>query len=219
MSSRVTRGISRGGEVDTVIEGTMLSNGDNNRLMIGRRVDRAKTISTIGNTGSDINTEDTVHSSSVNTFEEGKHLGVCWSSLTKGCQLLNNEVRVADDKPILELLGCSKVTLICVDKVTSDEILNIHRNGKVGVSRDSVTVSGVREFGRGHVRNRRDSSDRCWVARTSQNLQTISDGKVSLGKTVVDEVVVRCKRSNLTSFCDILPVLHESSRDNSGVEY
>lgn len=197
----------------------MLSNRDNNRLVVGRRIDRAKAISTIRNSSSDINTEDTVHSRCVHALKEGKHLGVCWSSLTKGRQLLNDEMRVTDDEAILKLLGGSKVALVCIDKVTSDEILNIHRNGKVGVSRDSGTVGRVREFGRGHIRNRRDSSDRCRVARTSQNLQTISDGKASLSEAVVDEVVVRCERSDLASFCNILAVLHKPSSDNSGVEY
>ena len=91
--------------VDGIIEGPMLSNGYDDWLMVRRRVDRRKFVEPGFETIGDIGSQLAALSSSVQALEEGKFLGVGGRCLVNGAQLLNDNMRVTLDLPLLvELL-------------------------------------------------------------------------------------------------------------------
>lgn len=56
--------------VRTVVERAVLRNGDDHRLVVRRRVDRADAVSTRGDTSSDGHAQDTVNSSVIDTLRK-----------------------------------------------------------------------------------------------------------------------------------------------------
>lgn len=125
----------------------MLSDRDNDRLMIRRSVDGAETEITDGDTGGNSSRDLTANGSTVDTLEEEKLLGVSWSGLSKTGELLNDDVSVADDLAALQLLRSSEVALLCVDEVTSNEVIDCHCNGECAVCLDGTEVLGESELG------------------------------------------------------------------------
>ena len=68
----LSRGLAVGGdlEVDTVIKGTVLGNGDEDGLMVGSGVDGGHAVDALGETAVDISREDTVLGGGVETPRE-----------------------------------------------------------------------------------------------------------------------------------------------------
>lgn len=133
--------------VDLVIESTVLSNSDESGLVVGSGVDRRETVSTSRETFSDIGSQDTTLSSSVETLEEGELRGVGGLSLSEGLQGIDDDVRVADDVTrAIDLLRSREVVGVRVDKVTSLKVLDRHRDRERGVGLDNLAVDRVGEL-------------------------------------------------------------------------
>lgn len=116
--------------VDHIIETTVLGDWTQRRLVVCSGVDRGNTVNTLWKPFGDGVGHLVVHSSGINTQEEGK---LCWVSGSGVCQtidFLNNKVRVANDVLGLwvDLLWSGVVVGICVDKVTGYQIREYHCN-------------------------------------------------------------------------------------------
>ncbi len=122
----------------------MLRNGDDDRLMVSRRVDGRKFVESRRKTASDISSQHTSDSSRIETLEEDESLGVGGSRLGKGGELLNNDVRVSCDLACtVQHLGSSKVVLLRIDEEPSLHVLNSHRDSERRVRLDRSKVLGV----------------------------------------------------------------------------
>ncbi len=134
----------------------------------------------------------TVNGGSVKTLEEGEDLGVGRRRLAERSELLDDDVRVADDLALgVELLGRGEVVLVRIHEVTSLHVGDGHGNCERSVRGDGVTVCGNDEFCGGHVAHGRDGAHWRRVARASRDLLAVRDGLVGHGKAEVDEVVRR----------------------------
>ena len=111
--------VATDGEVDDVVEETVLCLGDENRLVVSRSVDAAETVDTSRETGGDLNVEVALRvRRGVDTLEECELRVVEGSSLGHALELLNDEVRVTDDLVLrVELLRCRVVVRLGVDEV------------------------------------------------------------------------------------------------------
>ena len=94
--------------VDHIIQSTVLSDGRKNRLVVCRGVDRSQTVDTRSETRSYGNAENAIRvRGSIDTFEECKLGGICSDGLIQTSDLLDDDVRVANDLTgCVELLGC-----------------------------------------------------------------------------------------------------------------
>ena len=107
------------GEVDDVVEETVLCLSDEDRLMVGRSVDATKTVDTGGEASGDVDVEVALRiRGSVHTLEE-RELGVVEGrSLGHALELLNDEVRVANNVVLrVKLLRRRVVVSLSVDEV------------------------------------------------------------------------------------------------------
>ena len=166
----------------------MLSNSDDDRLVVRRRVDGAETISSCWNTSSNINIEYTIGSSIVDTLEEREPGWVSWCGLVECLQLLDDDVGVADDVALtvnsvegrgrgLEIKShiCAEkkrnallrrrvIVRLRIHKVTRLQVPDSHLNRKRCVRLDRVTVLWVYEFRTRHVGRARDHTNWSRVA-------------------------------------------------------
>lgn len=92
-------------------------------------------------------------------LEERKLSGVRGLSLIDGSQQLNDNMRMANDDTILQLLRSGKVVGLGVDKVTADQVLDVHSDSELGVGGHNTTVGREDKLGRRHVVGRGDSTD------------------------------------------------------------
>jgi len=84
----------------------VLGDGDDHRLVVRRRVDRADAVGTRGDTSGDGRGQDAVDTRIIDTLEENKLLGVVGGDLVDRREGLNDKVRVADDLSLgVEELG------------------------------------------------------------------------------------------------------------------
>lgn len=178
--------------LDHIIQGTVLGNRDENRLMVCGRVDGRHTVNACRETIGDGHVKLAVHSGVVQTLEELECSGVSGSSLSERADLLNDDVRVAlDETSVVDSLGRSEIVLIGVDEEASIEVADVHEDGEGLVRGNHVEVLGVDELGRRHARVSSNDTHRSWVARSVLDLLTVSDGQVRDRKAEVDEVVRR----------------------------
>lgn len=205
--------------VDHVVDGTVLGNGDKDRLMVGGSVDRRKAVRAGRETRGDICGEDAVLRDVVETLEEGELGRVRGGRLVDSAELLNDDVRVALDVARgVHLLRRGEVVLVRVHEVARLEVVDGHRDGERRVGLHGAEVLGERELGRGHVRRRGDDAHRRGVARTGLDLQAVGDGQVGHGGAEVDEVVRRGERCDLAGFWYVLAVVLEASREHRRVK-
>jgi len=129
----------------------MLRNGDHGWGMVSGRVHRAETIDSSRQAGSNINTQYTVLSWVVDSLEESEYGGIQWSGRREGIDLLYGDMAVTDYIAPLELLRCAIVIGVGVHKVTSDHVLNVHLEGKLGVSCKRAKILWEDDLRRGHV--------------------------------------------------------------------
>lgn len=94
--------------VDHIIQSTVLSDGRKNRLVVCRGVDRSQTVDTRSKTRSDGNADNAIRvRRSIDTLEECELGGVGSDGLIQTSDLLDDEVRVANDLTrCVKLLGC-----------------------------------------------------------------------------------------------------------------
>lgn len=187
--------------------------------MVRRSVDRGETVEARAETTSNIDGDDTVSSRGVDTLEERELDVVQGGGLVECLELLNDEMRVADDvTSAVDSLGRSEVVGLSVDEVTSLEMVESHRDGKRLVRSDGLSVRREGELRGGHVRLCGDDTHRRRVARAGGDLLTVGDGEVGNGQAEVDEVVVRGRRGNLAGGRSLLAILLETSRNNIRVK-
>lgn len=197
----------------------MLSNGDDDGLMVGGRVDGANTVSTSGDTSSNGSSDGAVNSTTVNTLEEGEFIRICWGSLLQRCDRLDHDMSVSNNlSGIVHSLWRSKVVLLCVYKVTSVQVIEVKRDGELGVCLDSSTVLWKGEFSTGHVVDRGDNSNGCRVARTCGDLLAVGKREVGNEETKVDKVIRGCQRGDLSWVWDVLTVILETRGDDTRIE-
>lgn len=140
----------------------MLGNSDEHRLVVSGRVDGSHTVEASGKTARDVGGDGTVLLSGVNTLEEHKLRAVKGSGLCERLELLDDDVRVADDVALgVHLLGSRVVVRGGVHEVAGLKVVQRHRDGEVGVGGNRVEVLRALELGGGNVRCRGD--DTCYI--------------------------------------------------------
>ena len=202
--------------IDGVFRGSVLRNGEEDRLMIGSGVDGGQFVDAGRKSLGNIRGEDAIDRSAVQALEERKPLQVIRGRLRERGEQLHDDVRVAPDQALsVQLLGRRIVVLLCVDEITSLQVLNRHRDreGRVGPERSKV--GRERELARGHEVPGDDFPHDGGVAGPRPDLIPVGDG---LASAKVDEVVAGCKRSDLTRCWGRLSILQEARYDLTDVE-
>ena len=118
--------VATDGEVDDVVEETVLGLGDENRLVVSRSVDATETVNTSRESSGDLDVEVALRvRRGVDTLEE-RELGVVEGrSLGHALELLNDEVRVANDVVLrVQLLWRRVVVRLSVDEVAVPGLSN-----------------------------------------------------------------------------------------------
>jgi len=140
------------GEVDGVVKRAMLSDGDEDGLMVGCGVDRRKLIGTSRETIGNGRSKLTVLSSIVKTLEECENFGVGRRGLLEAGHLFDYNVRMAFDyATAVGLLRSGEVVLLSINEVASLEIADGHGDGESCIGLDGVAVLRRDELRRGHV--------------------------------------------------------------------
>jgi len=190
-STTSSSGLDR--EVDAIVDGTVLGDGDEDGLMVGCCVDRAQAVATSGETLVDRGREFALAvSGQVETLEEGKDVGVQGGLALEVVNLLNGDVRVADDDAlVVDLLRSGVVVGRGVHEVAALNVLDGHGDGEGLVLVEILgKVLGEDEFGGGHLVDSDDATHGSLVAGSTFLLDTIGEGHL-LGEAEVDEVVGR----------------------------
>jgi len=140
--------ISRDSEINGIVEGTMLSDGGDNRLMVRRCIDGRELIKACGKTVGDISSEFTARGGGIQALEESKLFRIGGSGLVERGELLDDDVRVTLDLTLcVELLGCGKVVLLRVDEETGLHVLDLHCDREWRIGFHSPKVLGEGELG------------------------------------------------------------------------
>jgi hypothetical protein len=192
------------GEVGAIFKSTVLSIADEGDLMVRGSVDRAHAVDTSGQAVGDGSSEDIILGSIVKALEEGKSGGVEGLGGLQIGHLLDGDVRVADeDTLVIDLLRSRVVVGLGVDKVTSDEVQDLHLDGE-GLVLDEAFVSVLGEdklAARSNV-EADDTSHGCLAARAGGDLPPIGewDTLVEGNETVVDarDQAIRIRYGNYT---------------------
>lgn len=141
------------GEVDHVVERTVLGNSNEHWLVVRRSVDGRHAVGTRGETTRNIRADNAIDRRAVDTLEEselGRRQG---RGLVQRLKLLNDDVRVANDVALrVHLLRRRVVVRVRVHEVARLEVVDRHRDGECLVGLDRVEVLRVRELGGRHVR-------------------------------------------------------------------
>jgi hypothetical protein len=209
-------------EVDTVIERTVLSDGDENGLMVGCRVDRAQAVGTSGETLVDGSRELTLAvSGQVQSLEECKDIRVQSVLALEIVNLFDGNVRMTDDDAlIVDLLRSGVIVGSGVDEIAALNVFDFHRDcERLVLVEIRGKVFGKDEFGRGHLVDSDDTTHWSLVAGSTFFLNTVGQGNL-LGQAKVDEVVGRGQGTDLSSgnIGTSLTVVLESLHDIVGVE-
>ena len=205
--------------VDLIIHRTMLSNSNNNRLVVCGSVNAGHAVDTWLETAGNDSTENTTLRLLVQTFEESELGGVGRLSVSQGVELLNDDVRVSDDVAIVvHLLGRRIVVGRSVDEVAGVERVDLELHGKVLVGLDGVQVLGELELGVRDVVCTRDDAHRSGIARATFDLLAIGQRLIGTGGAEVDVVVLRGEGSYLTLGGCLLSVLFKALLKLRGIE-
>jgi len=195
------------GEVDNIVEPTVLCNGGDDRSVVGIRVDGGKAIFTRWETGGNVCGELSSLRGGVDALEERKSSGVEDGRIRKVGHLLDDEVGMTDDDTLaIELLRGHVVRLLSIGKHAGLHVVEVHRDGERLVGGDGVLVGGADKLARGHVGLWNDITHGDWVARTCSDLLTVGDG---LAYAKVDKIVRRREGGNLSSDGGLLTIAFE----------
>jgi hypothetical protein len=196
----------------------MLSDRNEHRLMVRRRVDTRKPVHTRGEPIRHVGRNDTILLRTVDALEERELVRVCRGRLVEGLELLDDDVRVADDLSLcVHLLGCGVVVGLRVDEVACLDVVERHLDRERLVGLDGPAVRREHELRGRHVRRRGDDTHRSRVAGTRLDLRAVRDGFVGR-ETEVDEVVSRREGGDLPVSGDLLTVECEAGRDDGWVK-
>jgi len=209
------------GKVDTVIQGPMLSVGDDDGLMVSSSIDCAETMEARFDTLVDSHGHDSVViSSTVNTLEEFKVQGVKgFSDINRRYELYHN-VSVSNDNFLpIELLGSSVVVALGIDEVTELHVFDLQLDGESLVGLEGrVGVLGENKLGRRGQIKADDTAHRGRIARSFDFLLTIGKGGV-LGQAEIDEIVGGSEGADLAGVGVVaLTVLGQTWGDDCRVE-
>jgi len=143
----------------------VLGNGDDHRLVVGRRVDRADSVGTLGHARGDGSAQDIVDTRIVDTLEEDELGRVVGRGLVNGGQGLDDHVAMADNEALgIKGLGGRKVGLLGIGENTSVQVVDVQLRGEACVGRDGAVVLGEQVLGGRHVFDRGNETDGSRVA-------------------------------------------------------
>jgi len=182
----------------TVILRTTLSNGHDNRLMVGGRGDRASTVVTGRETSLERGSEKTIAVTSVvDTLEESKVLSIR-RVVGVVTHVLDGDMGVANDVASLKRLRGSVVGVVRVGERTGLQVGDLHGEVNLLVFLDALfVVLGAGEDRRDHVTNGRNISHDDTVAGSLLDLETVGEG---LALAEVDEVGLVSEGRGLSIF-------------------
>jgi len=210
VTSIVVAGVVRNGKVDDIIEGTVLSNSDESRLMVGGGVDGSSTVNTSGEATSDGSGKNSVYSRIVQTLEERELGRVRNGSGGEGINLLNHDMRMRNEDALsINLRRGSEVVGRGVDEVAGLHVSDGDIDGKVSIGLNGVEIRRVLEFGRRHGSSGENPTHDRRVTTAALDLLSIREGNAVLSETEIDEVVVGREGSDLTGFsiCSVTVLL------------
>jgi hypothetical protein len=215
----------------------VLRDGDERRLVVRRRVDGGDLVRAGRQAAGDLDGELAVDGRVVEALEERELGRVRRRRLAERGELLDDDVRVADDLALaVDLLRRAEVVLLCVNerawdaiirqlqlvgqtrirKHTRLQVLDRELDGERRVRLDRlVAVRGEDELARGHDRLRRDLAHRRRVARAGGDLLAVRD---RLAGAEVDKVVRRRERRDLARLGHVLPVVRKAGGNHGRVE-
>lgn len=193
----------------------MLGNGHHDWGMVCVGVHRAETVDSRWEAGSNINSQFSVNSSSIDPLEEGKDSGVQWLGRGEGIELLHRYMAVTDYIASLELLRCTIVIGVGIHKVTSHHVLDAHLKGELGIGGKRPKVLWEGDLRSGHIARRDDISNNNTIAAPLHQLLAV---RKSLSVTKVDEVVGGCERGRLLINGRILTIICACRADHRWVE-
>lgn len=135
--------IIRNGKVDLIVEGTMLSNRDEDGLMVCGGVDCRSAVNTRGQATSDDSGKNAVDSRIIKTFEEREFGWVRNNSGLKRIKLLNDDVRMRDEDALsINLSWGGEVVGRGVDEETGVEVADGDVHGEVGIGWNHIEIRG-----------------------------------------------------------------------------
>lgn len=196
----------------------MLSDRNNERLVVRSCIDGTELVETSWETFVDTGRDHAIDCRSVDSLEEGKGLGIGRCLLVECTQLLDNNMRMPNDLSLgVQLLGGGEVVGCSVNEIAGLHVLNSHRDIERRVSLDGAKVLWVCELGARHVIGTGDGADRDRITGTGRDLLSIGDRSID-GKAEVDEVVRGRKGRRLSSNRWALPVISKARTNNTRVE-
>ena len=205
--------------IDGIIERPVLSNGDNNRLMVRSRVDGWQFVNTSGETVGNIGGKKPIDSSIVQSFKKCKVLRVSRYCLVNRIEPFDDNMGMALNLPLaVDLLWSSEVIFLGIDKESSLHVLDLHLDCERSVGFNSTKVKREGELGRRHVFNGGNKTDGGRVAWTIGDLFAIGDRELGDSQTEIDEVVGGSEGSNLAIYGYILTIVLEASGNDPRVE-
>jgi hypothetical protein len=211
----LSRGLAVSGdfEVNDVIEGAVLSDSDESRLVVSSGVDGRYLVGTSGETTSNISGKDATLGGGVQALEEREDVGVGDVSGLESIDFLDNDVGVTDEGTgVVDLLRGSIVVLLSVDEITRDQVVDLHLDSEGRIGLEGLEVLRELELRAGHLVGGEDAANDGRVAAATTDLLTVGEGDL-LGSAEVDEVVLRGEGRNLTRVGDILTIVGEVSLD------
>lgn len=130
----------------------MLSNRPKDRLMVCASVDGREAVSTGRQPARDVSRQNTIYGGQVEALEEREHVRIQRGSLIERIQLLDDDVRVANDSAgAIDLAWGSIVIGLRVDEVARHHIGDRHGDREVLIGRDVAEVCWERELRRGKI--------------------------------------------------------------------
>ena len=178
--------------LDHIIKRTVLRDCNENRLMVRSSIDSRHPINTLRQPALDGRRELAVLRNRVQAGEERELVGVRRLGLVEARDLLDDDVRVAEDKTRgrVDLLGRGEEVRVGVHEPARLEVLDCEHDREVCVRRNGAEVRRADELGRGHRGCRRNHTHGRAIARSALDLRAVRKRKVDCSAEV-DEVVRR----------------------------
>ncbi|CAG8622649.1 11210_t:CDS:10 [Acaulospora colombiana] len=215
----------RVGSRGAILESTVLSVADKSDLMVRSSVDRAHAVDTSGQAIGDGSTKNITLSGIIEALEESKAGGVNGLGGLQVGNVLDGDVTVTDeDALVVDLLRSRVVVCLGVDKVTGDQVQDLHLDGEGLVLDEAfVSVLGEDELAAGGDVKTDDTAHRGLAARASGDLLTIGEGNtlVESNEAVHSslQVVAGGGRANLCGIGVVtLTILLQALRDDGGIK-
>lgn len=176
----------------------MLSDRGERRLVVGSGVDGAGAINTGREATSNDGGKDAIDSRIIESLEECEDKGIGDGGRRERVDLLNDDMRVADQGSLVVDLSWGGKEVGCsVGEESGLEIVDGDLHGEVDVGWNGVKIGRVLELSRGEISGRENATHDRWVAATALDLRTIGERNASLGQAKVDEIIARGERCDL----------------------